>query len=627
MPSFTLALNWYAGQTNTFGYHLVNLAIHLLTAFMVFLAGRKLLQTPNLINRYNKEDAYFISLLSAILWAVNPIQIQAVTYIVQRMASMAAMFYISGIYFYIKGRLSSRGKTQLLFYAACFVSFVCSLMSKENAAMMPISLLLIEIIFFTDLAVLNRIRKYIPLLMGAGIVVVLLGIVVLKSGVFDFLFSGFASRPFTLWERLLTEPRILLFYISQIFYPLPARLSITHDIVVSTSLLSPWTTLPAILTVLLLMGMAVAQVKKRPLLAFSILFFFINHVVESTILPLELIFEHRNYLPSFFIFLPCAAGLKYLVNYYQTKNRSLHAILVTFMMLVIIGLGCFTYIRNRDWRTEATLWQDAMKKAPLDARPITNLAIQLAWGENPTPLQYDVALAMFKKALTLNTARDFIVSDIINNIGVIYYHRGEYQKAIDTYQQGLEMDPGFLKMRYDLISSLIMMGKWEEGAMEADRLVANKKNYLKPEYLNIKGFILLWQNQPENALVYFQKALDMAPANQAVLLNAGVALSLMGEWANAETILKKVVQNTTGDLRPVYALIENSVRAGDMQNAEKYAKRMFAEFGIQTIMDGFELFSDNYRTAPMSAEIIIPVVKKTMTQLIDSFDETVESPN
>jgi len=286
LPSLSLALNWYAGQADTFGYHLVNIAIHILTAFMVFLAGRKLLQTPNLINRYNKEDAFFISFLSAILWAVNPIQIQAVTYIVQRMASMAAMFYILGMYFYIKGRLSSRGKTQLLFYAVCFVSFVCSLMSKENAAMMPISLLLIEIIFFTDLAVLNRIRKYIPLLMGAGIVVVLLGIVVLKSGVFDFLFSGFESRPFTLWERLLSEPRILLFYISQIFYPLPARLSITHDIIVSTSLLSPWTTLPAILTVLLLVGIAVSQIKKRPLVAFSILFFFINHVVESTILPL-----------------------------------------------------------------------------------------------------------------------------------------------------------------------------------------------------------------------------------------------------------------------------------------------------------------------------------------------------
>jgi len=117
-------------------------------------------------------------------------------------------------------------------------------------------------------------------------------------------------------------------------------------------------------------------------------------------------------------------------------------------------------------------------------------------------------------------------------------------------------------------------------------------------------------------MVYFRKALEMEPNNPAVLLNAGVALSLMGEWAKAESALKTVAKNTTGDLRPVYALIENSVRAGDMQNAKKYSEKMFAEFGIQTIIDGFELYSENYRTAPMSEEIIIPVVKKTMMRLI-----------
>ena len=107
-----------------------------------------------------------------------------------------------------------------------------------------------------------------------------------------------------------------------------------------------------------------------------------------------------------------------------------------------------------------------MRKAPRDARPVVNLAIQLAWGANSTPLQYDVALALFKKALSLNivnSSHRFLVTETYNNIGIIYYHRGEYPKAVQAYQKGLELDPDFYKMRYDLISSLIMMGKWEEG--------------------------------------------------------------------------------------------------------------------------------------------------------------------
>jgi tetratricopeptide (TPR) repeat protein len=615
LPSLSLALNWYVGQEDTFGYHLVNIAVHILTAFILSLSVSHLLQTPRIKNRCTEEEIYSISLLCAVLWAVNPIQIQAVTYIVQRMAAMAAMFYILGIYFYIKGRQTQHGKTRALFYVLCFFSFLFALLSKENAVMLPISLILMEMIFYRDLTKLRK--KQWLILLGTVCTAILLGIVIFKIGILDFLFRGFISRPFSLGERLLTEPRIVLFYISQIFYPLPDRLSITHDIIVSTSLLSPWTTLPAILTILLLIGIGISQINKRPVVAFSILFFFLNHVIESTILPLELIFEHRNYLPSFFIFLPIASGLTYLFGFYKAKNRPLYAIMATFVTLIIIGLGCFTYIRNRDWRTETTLWKDAMKKAPRDARPVCNLAIQLAWGANPTPLHYDVALAMFERAMSLNKAHNFLVTDIFNNIGIIYYHRGAYQKAVETYQKGLEIDPGFNKMRYDLISSLIMLGKWEEGAQEADWLIANTKTRLSPDYYKLKGFILLWQDQPEEALVYFRKVLEVEPNNRAVLLNTGVALSLMGDSSQAELFLIKAGQRTTGDIRPVYALIENSIRAGNQQKIATYVAQMFAQFNIQTIIDGFDILTENYRTAPMSPELIIPVVKKKMLQLIE----------
>ena len=308
-----------------------------------------------------------------------------------------------------QGATARRNPTQALFYMGCLGSFLCAVLSKENAVMLPVSLGLVEIVFFQDGSITNKIKKHFPALAVAGIALILIIIVLFKTGALNYFFRAYASRPFTLVERLLTEPRIVLFYISQIFYPVPARLSITHDIIVSTSLLSPWTTLPAILIVLLMIGIAVSQLKRKPLVVFSILFFFINHVVESTILPLELIFEHRNYLPSFFIFLPVAIALMYLFNYYQSKNRSMYTILTIFVTLVIIGLGCFTYIRNRDWRTETTLWQDAMKKAPRDARPVSNLAIQLAWEKKPTPLQYDVALAMLQKSMLLNKAQKFLI--------------------------------------------------------------------------------------------------------------------------------------------------------------------------------------------------------------------------
>jgi uncharacterized membrane protein len=119
---------------------------------------------------------------------------------------------------------------------------------------------------------------------------------------------------------MLTEPRIVLFYLSQIFYPVPGRLSIVHDVQLSRSLLEPWTTLPAILVVLGLIGFGIWQLRKRPMLSFAVLFFFLNHTVESSIIGLELIYEHRNYLPSLFLFAPVAMGLQYLVDHFRHQR-------------------------------------------------------------------------------------------------------------------------------------------------------------------------------------------------------------------------------------------------------------------------------------------------------------------
>ncbi len=150
VSNLTIALNWYFGKTGVTGYHIVNLGIHILTAFFLYLAIVHLFRSPNLAGRF-RGNGYFIAVLAAALWAVNPIQTQAVTYIVQRMASMAAMFYIIGVFCYLRARLEDSWIRCVLWSLGIVVSFLLAVGSKENAMMLPVSLLLIEMIFFQDM--------------------------------------------------------------------------------------------------------------------------------------------------------------------------------------------------------------------------------------------------------------------------------------------------------------------------------------------------------------------------------------------------------------------------------------------------------------------------------------------
>ncbi|MGV7222939.1 MAG: hypothetical protein ACQ9MH_15595, partial [Nitrospinales bacterium] len=129
---------------------IVNFLIHFLTAIFLFFAILNLLGAPNLKEKFD-TNKYFIAFLSAALWAINPIQTQAVTYIVQRMASMAAMFYILSMFCYIQCRMSRSSPRRIFFLLGCVLSFLLALGSKENAVMLPASLLLIEFTCFKKL--------------------------------------------------------------------------------------------------------------------------------------------------------------------------------------------------------------------------------------------------------------------------------------------------------------------------------------------------------------------------------------------------------------------------------------------------------------------------------------------
>ena len=383
------------------GYHIVNFLIHFLSAAFLFFAILYLLETPNLKEKFSKRRN-FIAFLSATLWAIHPIQTQAVTYIVQRMASMAAMFYILSILCYIKCRMSGASLHRIFCLLGCVLTFLLALGSKENAAMLPASLLLIELTCYKKFNWRFSKKIYFWGSVVIGVIILILTVWFFSPDITFSWLNGYRNRPFTLTERILTEPRIVLFYLSQILFPLPNRLSVEHDVILSTSFFQPWTTLPAILLTLLLMGLGISQIRKRPIIALAVLFFFLNHIIESTVIPLELVFEHRNYLPSMFLFLPIATGFKWLYDYCAAKKQPLTGILFGLLVLLMVSLGIGTYTRNLAWATEVSLWRDAMKKAPQSARPLTILACQLYYGPAATSCLYNEALRIYENARTLS---------------------------------------------------------------------------------------------------------------------------------------------------------------------------------------------------------------------------------
>jgi Tfp pilus assembly protein PilF len=558
----SFALNWYFGADHVFGYHAVNLAVHLATALFLYLTLLKLHASPALAGRFEKRNVYSIALLAAVFWAANPAQTQAVNYIVQRMATLATLFSILSIYFYVSGRLSATEYRSGACYLACAAGFVLALGSKENAAILPLSLALIEIVFFQ--AAKSSQKKHI--IIGVTFMAAV-GVIVVAYFFYDlnplFFLKGYNGRPFSLSERLLTEARILVFYLSQLFYPHPARLSMVHDFEISRSLFEPWTTSAAILLIVALIGLSLKRIRQNPVISFTGLFFFLNHLVESTVIPLELVFEHRNYLPSLFLFWPVAIGFHDLLVRFRHSRRLRYGILA-LVPLVLIGFGLGTYQRNEVWKTDQGFWEDALQKAPQSRRPYQQLA---TYYQNRG--RFDKALQMLEQSQHLKDENPRMGQIVYyNNMGDLMIQLGRYDQAIEYLEALLAVEPGHRIGRGNLIVALMKGQRWHQASAQIDYLL--KKQYDNYRYPNLKGAVLVRLNHLAEAQQYFRQALYMAPLARETLINFCGNLNSMGEIDRAHTCLTRALQFHPEDPSLLIRLVENCVRDGRIDEARFY---------------------------------------------------------
>ena len=413
VAKISFALNYYLHQYTRLGffvgylqgYHLVNILVHIITGILLYFFVKTLLNLPLLRSRYAPSG--WIALFTALVWLVHPIQTQSVSYIVQRMNSMAAMFHILSLLLYVKARLSYSQKARWTLYAGCAFSGMLALCSKETAATLPFFVLLFEWYFFQDLSRV-WIKRRALFFTGMLFFFTLIAIAYLGVDPVERILADYKHREFTLPQRVLTEFRVVIFYIGLLFFPHPSRLNLDHDCPLSLSLVDPATTLLSIAAVLGLIGAALYLSKRERLISFCILWFFGNLVIESSVIGLEIIFEHRTYLPSMLVSLLTVALI-----YRFLKLKLLRGVILCALVMIS---SVWTHERNLVWSDEITLWSDCVKKSPKKARAHTNLG---------------------------NALR----------------RQGKFEEAIFHYSKALEIDPKYEKAHLGISFTKRAMGK------------------------------------------------------------------------------------------------------------------------------------------------------------------------
>jgi hypothetical protein len=241
--------------------------------------------------------SYKVALFASLIFISHPIQTQSVTYIVQRMASMGGMFYLLSLVLYVKARLST-GWSRVFYIGGMLGSYLLGVFSKENVAILPVFIGLYEFFFFQKVDLSPKGRNIVFVLIGALIVLGAFGFFIWGERYIRLIKEGYEYRTFTMLERVLTQSRIVLYYVTLLVFPHPSRLNLDYDFPISKTILDPPTTLISILIIAALMGYSIWIAKRKPVLSYFTLWYFGNLAIESSVFPLEMVYEHRLYLPA-----------------------------------------------------------------------------------------------------------------------------------------------------------------------------------------------------------------------------------------------------------------------------------------------------------------------------------------
>lgn len=513
---FTFALNYQAHQYSTFGYHLINFLIHILGAIFIYFLARLIFRQVDEDPEWNFKNIHYKSLFVALLFLLHPLQTMGVTYVVQRMTSLAAMFYLLAVFLYLKGRvLYSEDKEQkrrqaYWFIAGGIFSGILAVLSKQNAVTFPLAFLFADLFF-----VRNKEGQPFKRYLGISFSLMIIGFMaVMAFGIVPAETSDISRTSY-----LLTQFKVILRYLQLLF--LPIGQNIDHGIAVSQGI--GMFELLGMLVVAVLIFLAVFLYKKFRIISFGIVWFLLALSVESSIIPIrDVIMEHRLYLPMF------GFSLVIVDLFYRLFKDKAKVYATGTLVVILVILGIMTYQRNELWKSPRALWEDSLSKNPGNARGMVNLGAAFIQERD-----YGNALKYYNNAINADTTLGMAYL----NRGIALFDLGKYEFAVKDLSKAIAKEP---KMEVSYFFRGVSYGhlkQYDKGIQDLSKVIKINPDF--PEVYKNRGVLYeLTHNYPE-ALEDFNEAIKRNPANKKLLVNRSKAYFMMRKFSEALKEIKE----------------------------------------------------------------------------------------